>query len=141
MRAIPAVLLSALALAGAGCPGPVRGPVVQTDVDGVPCRDDATLGERRVYIDLDYAPATTVPACAVDAGTEITWRGPEGVRRGFAIDFVTASPAGPGAPLHYESDDRDRSRVSLTADNAPGSYEYHYSVGGRVVDPVIIIRR
>jgi hypothetical protein len=140
MRAIPVLLCAAVLC---GCPHPRPAPDPRAaDPDGVRCHDDATGGEPRVYIDLDYSPAVTVPPCTVDAGTTITWRGPETVRDGFAVDFVSASPAGPGAPLHYESNDRSgRHRLSLVADNEPGSYEYHYSVGGRVIDPVIIIRR
>lgn len=149
MRAIPATRLCSAAPVGcvlvgcvlAGCVHERPRPVA-SDVDGVRCQDGATQAQPRVYIDLDYAAGTTVEPCTVDAGTAITWRAPAGSRYGFALDFVDASPEGPRAPLHYESSDRGgQPKVSFAAGNEPGSYEYHYSVGGRVVDPVIIIRR
>lgn len=141
MRAIPAVLLCALVLPG--CPSHGPPPAAEADADGVRCQnDDITRDEPRVYIELDYSAGITVPPCTVDAGALITWRGPEDVGDGFALDFVAASPEGPDAPLHYESNDRSgRPKVSLAAGNEPGTYEYHYSVGGRRIDPVIIIRR
>lgn len=149
MRALTAAtLLSVLVLGGcARSCTPTEGDVADTDpdtdVDGVRCQDAGAATRASVYIDLDYAPGPEIAPCSVDAGTRITWRAPEEARSGFVVDFIGASPA-VGAPkeAEYASNSRSgRPKVTLVANNEPGTYEYHYSVDGRVVDPVIIIRR
>lgn len=145
-------LVAVAAMAGlSGCPAPV-----QTDMpaDGIPPghassgpNEDGRLcsvartGE--VYIQIGYAPSgmpvVNPDRCHVDPGTRITWRGPDNDQRGFVIEFKAASASEQGQGRIASEAGRDRSKASIVAKRARGSYAYSIWANGKELDPQIII--
>lgn len=134
MRVLPVFALTAVT-ALAGCQH------LLPDADGVNCT--FSKGATAVYIDILSYEAGPKGDCTVDPGTLITWRAPPGEQRPFELAFTGGgSPAGPRDPRQYMSSERDgRQKASLVANGTPGTvYPYEIRVGGRAIDPAIIIR-
>lgn len=145
-------LAAMAAIAGlSGCPAPV-----QTDMptDGIPPghagsgpnEDGRLCGVARagaVYIQIGYdasgMPVVNPDRCHVDPGTRVTWRGPDNDRRGFAIEFKAASASDQGQGRIASEAAHDRSKASITARSARGSYAYSIWANGKELDPQIII--
>lgn len=111
--------------------------------DGEPCRSEAASTSKRVFVEIAQKAAGVFEArpdtCRVTAGTVITWRTAEGVNRPFSIGFKGQSAAGADAPRQVRSQGDPRPRITITAANKPGRYDYDVIVDGAAVDPAVII--
>ncbi len=131
---LPAVLVLA------GCP-PIGKPSTSS-TDGARC--DAVDAKGAVYLEVSYdaagMPAVAPEVCEVDAGTQVTWRGPTGAQALFEIHFKGASPVSRERGVFSSSMQDGRQKVRRIVDAPAGRYDYGVRANGKELDPAIIIR-
>lgn len=149
-----AAMTAIAAMSGlSGCPGR-DGAETDKRLDGAPPghassgnnEDGSLCGEvpaAEVYIQIGYdangMPMVNPDRCHVNPGSRITWRGPDGDRREFEIEFKADSASEREEERIASEAGRERSKAIIVAKGELGSYAYSVKANGQELDPQIII--